>query len=255
MKIMQPILQSTIREYFRKSVILLVLLFAAGLIVGSWFIAPFTLGETSKIVRDVGLAAITLTSIIMALVLGSRLLYRDIKKKALYCLLTRPATTGEIVIGKFLGIAIILFYIECALHLILQFMLLLIEGAFSPALLVTLPYALLETYIILGVVFLFSSFSTPVMGTGMGIMCYLLGHAAFDIKAFATQPNAGISGTVAHILYFVIPNLEHFNIRMEIVHRMPLSFDRMLFSLCYGIAYVLVLIIASALLFRKRQYP
>jgi ABC-type transport system involved in multi-copper enzyme maturation permease subunit len=159
MKTIQPIIQSTIREYFRKSVILLLLLFATGLIICAWFIAPFTLGETSKIVRDVGLAAITLTSIIMAIVLGSRLLYRDIKKRALYCLLTRPVTTGEIVIGKLLGIAIILFFIECALHLMLQLMLLLIEGAFSPVLLAALPYAMLETYIILGIVFFFSSFS------------------------------------------------------------------------------------------------
>lgn len=255
MKKIKHLILITVRENLRGSIFLLFLFLAAGLIVSAWFVAPFTLGESSKIVRDIGLAAATLTGIVMAIVLGSRLLYRDLKKNAVYTLLTRPASAEQIVVGKFLGIAIILFFIECALHLILQFIVLFTEGSFDPPLLISLPYALLETYIVLGFVFLFSAFSTASMGIAAGIMCYVAGHAAFDIKSFAIEPGTGISGVLAHALYFLIPHLEHFNFRMQIVYGMPLHCPRMIFSLCYGIMYILMLTVASVLVFRKRQYP
>jgi ABC-type transport system involved in multi-copper enzyme maturation permease subunit len=233
---------------------MLFLVFAVGLILCTWFIAPFTLGESAKVVRDIALSAASLIGVIMAIIFGSRLLYQDVKKKAVYCLLTRPVTAGEIFTGKFLGVAILLFFIECGLYLIIELTLLFTEGVFSPLLLITFPFVLLEAYIILGFVFLFTSFSSPFMGTAMGIVAYVLGHTAFDIKAFAVQPNTGISGILAHMVYFVVPNLEHFNVKTEIVHNLPISSERMLFSLCYGIIYVLLLVILSTVLFKRRQY-
>jgi ABC-type transport system involved in multi-copper enzyme maturation permease subunit len=245
---------STIREYLRKSTIILFLVFASGLILCTWFITPFTLGESAKIVRDIALSATSFIGIIMAVVFGSRLLYRDVKRKAVYCLLTRPVTIGEIIAGKFLGLAILIFFIECGLYLIIELTLLFIEGVFSPELLLSFPLVLLESYIILGFVFLVTAFSSPFMGTAMGIASYMLGHTAFDIKTFAIQPNTGISGILAHIVYFVVPNLEHFNIRTELVHGLPLSSERIIFSFCYGIIYVLLLLILSIILFKRRQY-
>jgi ABC-type transport system involved in multi-copper enzyme maturation permease subunit len=228
--------------------------FALGMIVCAFFITPFTLGESSKIVQDIGLAAASLVGIVIAILVGSRLLYCDIKKKAVYSLITRPVTMKNIVIGKFLGISLLIFFVEVALHLILQFTVFFTQGSFCPRLLIALPFSLLEMYIILGYVFFFTSFSAPAMGTIMAIILYFVGHATSDIKSFAIPPNAGISGVLAHVFYFPIPNLEHLNLKMQIVHGMPLHMDYMAFALCYGIICAIILIFASVILFEKREF-
>lgn len=254
MKRIKAIVLMTVREHLRQPVILVFLVFASGITILAWFITPFSLGESPKIVRDIGLAAANITGIVLAILFGSQLFYRDIKKKAMYCTMTRPVSMTRIILGKFLGVAILILFIECMLHLILQLTILFTEGSFSPRLLIVLPFSLLEIYIVLGWVFLFTSFSSPGMGTIMAIIFYLMGHASLDIKSFAIQSGTGVLGILTHVLYFIIPNLEYLNLRLQIVFGLPVHADHLVFGIVYGITYMVLLISLSTVLFSKRDF-
>ena len=63
-----------------------------------------SLNEQARVVQDVGLASISLFSVIVAVFLGSSLLYKEIERKTLYVILPKPISRAEFLLGKYFGI-------------------------------------------------------------------------------------------------------------------------------------------------------
>src|SRR5690606_31306694 len=65
-----------------------------------------SLHQQRRVVHDVGLASISLFSVVIAIFLGSSLLYKEIERKTLYVILPKPIRRHEFLLGKYLGIAV-----------------------------------------------------------------------------------------------------------------------------------------------------
>jgi ABC-type transport system involved in multi-copper enzyme maturation permease subunit len=248
------ILENTFKECLRQKILLLLIVFAVLLIVVSVFLEPFALGEAPKILRDFGLAAASLFGVLATIIIGSALIHKDIEKKTIYTVLSKPVKRGEVILGKFLGLSALVLVLVSAMLLIHQLVIFFYEGAFDPILLVSLPFAIIEVMVLLGILLLFSSFSSSTMTSIMGVIFFVVGHAMPDLKLFADQSGVAVVKYIAYGFYYVLPNLENFNLRIELAYGLPLYADQILFSICYGVIYTIFLLYLTTLIFESREF-
>lgn len=97
---------NTFREAVRDRILLGVVGLASGVLLFSLALGELSLDQQRRVVEDVGLASISLFSVVVAIFLGSSLLYKEIERKTLYVILPRPIHRWEFLVGKHLGIAL-----------------------------------------------------------------------------------------------------------------------------------------------------
>lgn len=95
---------NTFREAVRDRVLYAVLGFACAVLFFTLALSELALHQQRRVVVDVGLASISLFSVIIAIFLGSSLLYKEIERKTLYVILPKPIRRSEFLLGKYFGI-------------------------------------------------------------------------------------------------------------------------------------------------------
>jgi Cu-processing system permease protein len=103
---MLAVASNTFREAVRDRVLHGVLGLALALLVFTLALAELSLDQEKRIVLDLGMASISLFSVIMAVFLGSSLLYKEIERKTLYVILPKPIRRHEFMLGKYFGIVL-----------------------------------------------------------------------------------------------------------------------------------------------------
>ena len=248
------IVENTFKESLRQRILMLLIIFSVLVIVVSIFIEPFALGESPKILRDFGLAATSFFGVLIVIIIGSTLIHKDIEKRTIYTVITKPVKRSEIIIGKFLGLLLLIAVLECSMALIHQLVIFIYEGSFDLPLLIALPFSLIESMVLLGILLVFSSFSSTTVSAIMGVIFFVVGHASPDLKLFADQVNVAILKYLAYGFYYILPNLENFNLRIDLVYKLPIHLDQLLFSICYGLIYTIFLLYVSIIVFEKREF-
>jgi ABC-type transport system involved in multi-copper enzyme maturation permease subunit len=150
---------NTFREAVRDRVLYGVLGFACAVLFFTLAIAELSVHEQARVVADVGLASISLFSVIVAMFLGSSLLYKEIERKTLYVILPKPVRRAEFLLGKYFGIFLTAF-VFVALMGALQLWITAVQAGAKGAL---VGGALLALAALLGVSLFFARDRTAVL--------------------------------------------------------------------------------------------
>jgi len=244
----------TFKEAKRDRILYLLFFFAALGIVASRVLAILTVGDRVKIIKDVGLASISLFGVLMAILIGTGLVYKEIDKKTIYTLLAKPLYRAEFILGKFLGLVLTLFVMTGAMALIFLAIVyahtLKIEGS----LLVAIAYIFLELVLITAVAILFSSFSTPILSSLFALAFYLIGHLSWGLELIIKKMRPGAGKALVRGLAMILPDLENFNFKTEVVHGLPIPPGIFLSSFLYGVCYTAFILGLAVLIFRRRDF-
>jgi ABC-type transport system involved in multi-copper enzyme maturation permease subunit len=150
---------NTYREAVRDRVLFGVLVLAAGVLGLTLALGELSLDQQMRVVTDLGLASISLFSVVVAIFLGSSLLYKEIERKTLYVILPKPIARFEFLLGKYFGIVA-----TCAVFIAimgsLQLLVAAIQAGASTAFVISVPLVLLLG---LGIGFAFSKDRTLVV--------------------------------------------------------------------------------------------
>jgi ABC-type transport system involved in multi-copper enzyme maturation permease subunit len=244
----------TFKEAKRDRVLYLLFFFAALGIVASRVLAVLTVGDRVKIIKDVGLGSISIFGILMAILIGTGLVYKEIDKKTIYTLLAKPLHRAEFILGKFLGLVLTLFVMTAAMTLIFLAIVyahtLKIEGG----LLVAVAYIFIELVLVTAVAVLFSSFSTPILSSLFALAFYLIGHLSWGLDLIIKKMEPGTGRALLRALFLVLPDLENFNFKTEVVHGLPIPPAIYLTSFLYGVCYTAFILGLAVLVFRRRDF-
>jgi ABC-type transport system involved in multi-copper enzyme maturation permease subunit len=244
----------TFKEAKRDRILYLLFFFAALGIVASRVLAILTVGDRVKIIKDVGLSSISLFGVLMAILIGTGLVYKEIDKKTIYTLLSKPLYRAEFILGKFLGLVLTLFVMTAAMTVIFLAIVyahtLKIEGG----LLVAVAYIFLELVLITAVAILFSSFSTPILSSLFALAFYLIGHLSWGLDLIIKKMQPGAGKALVRALGLVLPDLENFNFKTEVVHGLPIPPGIYLPAFLYGVCYTAFILGLAVLIFRRRDF-
>jgi len=244
----------TFKEAKRDRVLYLLFFFAALGIIVSRVLAILTVGDRVKIIKDVGLGSISIFGILMAILIGTGLVYKEIDKKTIFTLLAKPLHRAEFILGKFLGLVLTLFVMTAAMTLIFLAIVyahtLKIEGG----LLVAVAYIFIELVLITAVAVLFSSFSTPILSSLFALAFTLIGHLSWGLDLIIKKMEPGTGKALVRVLFLILPDLENFNFKTEVVHGLPIPPAIYLTSFLYGVCYTAFILGLAVLVFRRRDF-
>jgi ABC-type transport system involved in multi-copper enzyme maturation permease subunit len=102
------IARNAFREAVRDRVLYNLVLFVLLLIAGAIFLGELSAGQEAKIIVDLGLSAMLLFGAFIAIFVGVGLVYKEIERRTLYAILSKPIGRGQFLLGKYLGLCLTL---------------------------------------------------------------------------------------------------------------------------------------------------
>ena len=154
-------------------------------------LALLTVGDRVKIIKDVGLASISFFGALMAILIGTGLVYKEIEKRTIFTLLSKPIRRAEFLLGKFVGLVLTLLVMTGADEPDLPGPRLRPHPGRGPKLLAAVFFIFLELVLLTAVAILFSCFSTPILSSLFSLGFYLIGHFSWSLETLIKKMRPG----------------------------------------------------------------
>ncbi len=244
---------NTFREAIRDRILYLLLAFAVLMIGASRLLSLLTVGSEEKIVKDIGLAAIAIFGVATAIFVGVGLVFKEIEKRTVYTLVTKPIRRSQFILGKYLGLVMVL-AVNLAVMTLSFCLVLLARGWMDPAIARAVALIFVELMLVTAIAILFSSFSTPILSCLFTVTVYVIGHLSWGLLLLADRLQGDWSRAVCRSLYRILPNLELLDVKAMVVHGVPVPAAQVFFGAVYGLSYTAILLALAALAFRKRDF-
>ncbi|MGH9866849.1 MAG: ABC transporter permease [Candidatus Polarisedimenticolia bacterium] len=244
---------NTFREAIRDRILYLLLAFAILMIVSSRILSLLTVGAEEKIVKDVGLASLSLFGVATAIFVGVGLVFKEIEKRTVYTLISKPISRSQFILGKYLGLVMVL-AVNLSIMTAVFYLLLMLKGWMDLGITRAVLLIFVELALVTGIAILFSSFSTPILSSLFTVTCYVIGHLSWGLLLLADKVQGSFAKVLCGVLYRVLPNLELLNVRGQVVHGETVPWSRVWDGAVYGLGYTVVVLALAVLVFRRRDF-
>ena len=252
-----PIALNTFRESARDRVLYNLVLFVILLIIASVVMGRIAAGQEVKIIIDLGLSAMTIFGVLIAIFLGIGLVSKEIENGAIANILSKPVRRSEFILGKYFGLCLTLFVNSAVMAAAITLALLYAQGGGDAAQWRVWPAAwliFLELAIMTAVALLFSCFSSPALSALFALLIFLIGRWSPDLKLFAETSNSAATRAVSRALYHLLPNLANFNYINETAHGQAAPWPAVAGNTAYAVFYIAATLAAAALIFNRRNF-
>ncbi len=245
---------TSFREAVRDKILYLLLFFGLLLIATSRVISWLTVGAEIKIIIDIGLAGVSIFGVLVSIFIGISIVHKEIEHKTIYTIIPKPIHRYQFILGKFAGLAITLLLNVIVMSAMLQIAIFLKTWSWNFPVFRACVLILFELLVIVSIAILFSSFSTPILSFLLTLMLYLIGHISYNLIGLAQKAPGTLLPILLKVLYYVLPNLENFNLKTAAVHNLPVPPGFVWASIQYGLLYTAVVLLLSITIFQKRDF-
>jgi ABC-type transport system involved in multi-copper enzyme maturation permease subunit len=243
------------REVMRDR-IFLTIGFYAGLMVAAWRILPSISGTAqAKILTDFGAASASLLGVVVAIFVGTGLINKEIEKRTVFTIVTKPISSLEFILGKHLGLSAVLAILVAGMTAIYLSVLSLdrIEYQLFPLLLTSL-FLWLELCLITAAALLFGVFTSSILAILLTFLLYLIGHLSEGmVKLAGVTKNPGFQQMTDN-LYLILPDLSRLDLKNDAVYGVLPQPDVLLVNAGYAVIYTAALLIVTTVIFSRRQF-
>ena len=251
------IARNAFREAVRDRVLYNLVLFVLLLIAGAIFLGELSAGQETKIIIDLGLSAMLLFGVFIAIFVGVALVYKEIERRTLYAILSKPIGRGQFLLGKYLGLCLTLLVNVIVMGVGVSLALIYIRRGWDPLAAKIWPAILLiylELTIMTAVALLFSTFSSPALSALLTFFVFLIGHFSGDLKSLANTSSSGAARVLFRVLYYLLPNLTTYSVITPAAHGVAPDVQTILLAVAYAIVYATVLLAAATMIFSGRNF-
>ncbi|OLE51299.1 MAG: hypothetical protein AUG51_23725 [Acidobacteria bacterium 13_1_20CM_3_53_8] len=253
----RTIARNAFREALRDRVLYNLVLFVLLLTAGAILLGELSAAQESKIIVDLGLSASLLFGAFISIFVGVGLVYKEIERRTVYAIFSKPVGRGEFLVGKYLGLCLTLLVNIAVMGFGVSLALIYVKGGWDPLALRIWPAILLiymELMILTAVALLFSSFSSPALSALLTFFIFIIGHFSADLKTFAASLGTTSARVFFGALYYLLPNLANYSFIKPAAHGVVPDAQTLLASLAYAVAYIAVLLSAATLIFSRRNF-
>ncbi|MEY2494352.1 MAG: hypothetical protein QOJ45_844 [Verrucomicrobiota bacterium] len=274
---------NTFTELTRLKVFYVLLLFALVLIGSSIFMAKLTFQQEFQVMKDIALGAMSIFTSLLAVVATARLLPQDIDDRTIYAILAKPVLRIEYLLGRLLGVLLLLAISIIAMSALFFLVLAIREQAvlsetvrqmssapseqmadglrgirasvFSASLLPGIAIIYLKACLLASLTLFVSTFaSTTIFTTVVMAFVYFIGHLQEIAREYWLQTDSAgwMTKLFLALVALLFPDLQLFNLTDDIVagNAIPLALFAKTATL--GIFYTgFYLLLAWSVFFRK----
>jgi len=247
---------NTFREAVRDRVLYNLILFALLIVGASIIFGQVSIAINRIVLINLGLTAISLFGIVIAIFIGIGLVSKEMERRTLYTVLAaRPVRRWEFLTGKFLGLVMTL--VVNALLMSVGFFAALLYvsrglGRGDLQLVTAIYFILLEFVLITALALLFSTFSTPVFSSIFAFALFAIGTFAEDFRGIASMAE-GSSRWVMTAAAYLVPNFASLNVISQVAHDTPVEPQLILWNTVYVAVYTAAMLTTSVWIFGRRN--
>lgn len=246
---------TTYRELVRSKVLYAVFFFVAALILAASAFGSVTIGDQLLVIKDFGLFSISLCSIAFSTIAGATLLKKELERKTIYNILAKPVERWQFVLGKFLGITLTIGLTMLLMMGGLEVYLFLFQGQLDGSLWLALYFYFLEVLIICAASMFFSSIAVTPLLSGLFTFGFFSGQIGRVSTLFYSGRNSfGVAASICKWAYALLPHLSKLQVGNEIVFGQTPSLAYAGWCSLYAISYAGILLLLSALFFRRKEF-
>ncbi len=242
------------REARRNRVTVVVGVFALALLLSSTLVVAVTVSTFERVLTDMGLGAMSLTLALLAIFLSSGLLSREIERRTIFLMVSKPISRGTFLVGRLVGNMLTLTVLQASMTVVFFVLMAGYGYPITTAHLVAVVMLWFELWVLSGVGFLMSSFSSQMVSAFVTVSVYFAGHLAGDIYKLASKSESGFIQSVGRTAYYLLPDLERLNYRPHATYGVSTSLSELLPSAGYALAFTGVLVALAVLLFNRRDF-
>jgi ABC-type transport system involved in multi-copper enzyme maturation permease subunit len=198
---------------------------------------------------------VSLFGVVIAIFIGIGLVSKEMEKRTLYTVLSRPVRRWEFIVGKFLGLTGTLFVNTFFMAIGVFAALLYVSHKFQSSdawILVALFFIVLQFLILCSLTLLFSSFSSPLLSAVFAFSLFVIGSFAEDLRGFARMSH-GLTQWLATAAAYLVPNFSALNVIGQVAHEQPISAHLIAYNTAYALAYSAMAISGAVLIFERRN--
>jgi ABC-type transport system involved in multi-copper enzyme maturation permease subunit len=282
------IAKNTFRESIRDRVLYVIAFFAAVMMLASLALGWISIGDQLQVVQDFSLAVISFFGALMAVFIGAGLIHKEIDKRTIYTIISKPVSRWQFLLGKYLGLLGVL---GLALAGMLAASLLFVAyaawtaqnppaadwtarvewGWYSAA----AAMLFFETMVVVSLAMLFGGVTSPILSAIFTFTAYLLGQVSASVNYMFTSfiPSeksvAAITGEMltdfasrayfflkpfSLLVYYALPDLGHFQLRNQVVLGPAPTPAQLLYGAAYGVGYSAAVLILAMVLFDRKRF-
>ena len=251
MRKIKVIAMTTFRELIREKFFLVIVFGAVFMIALSLLLGQLSFDESQKILADIGLTAVQISSLGLALFTGSYMLSREIEKQTCLLMLSRPISRNEFLLGKFGGIVILISALNVTLPLALLALLNRWDLAQHMAQVVLSIW--LEALVILSLVFMFSVVLRPVLAVMVGVVIFLSGSWLEDMAYFAKRSKDTFFQAASEVAKWILPNFYRFNWKNYFFLEKGVASAEVGQMVLHYVPWISIFLVIAIILFRRKD--
>jgi ABC-type transport system involved in multi-copper enzyme maturation permease subunit len=241
------------REVIRDKILYNLLFFSLIMISSAGLLSTLTAGERTKIIIDIGLAGMNIFGVLISIFLGISLVNKEIDKRTIYTILSKPIRRSEFLLGKYVGLSMTLLVNMIIMAAVFLATLWFMGEKFSSEVFIPIGMIYLELMVMVAVSLFFSTFTTTTLSAIFTIAIYVIGHLSGDLIGLAKKGSTSTQWLL-RMIYYILPNLENFNFKGYASHLIPIPESMIFFGMLYGLLYIFLLLGASVAIFQYREF-
>ncbi len=245
---------NTLRDAIRSKVLYVLLFFALVMIATSATLATLSYVERERILQDVGLGAIRFFGAAIAIFVGVGLVHREVDRRTIYTILSKPVSRSAFLAGKYLGLVATLWLVLAVMSLCFAAASLVAGAPLDAGHAIALGLTALELAVVVSFSTLFSSFATPFLAGCYSLGLYMIGHLTRDLRAIGVASKSPLAQDLTAWLHRVLPDLEAFNRTIEAVHGLPIPPSEVVWSVVLGVSWCLGFLLVAVMTFERRDF-
>lgn len=230
-------------------------------------VAVFSMRQVLALATSYSLSTIGLMGLLLTLYLAMGLLARDLEQGQIHTVCSLPISRSIYLLGKFLGLAILILMAVAILGFFSAAALFLLERFYPPekAFVWTAFFTGLWfqywVFLILGAItLLFSTVATSnFLPLALSVGIYFGSYSTEAVRYFV-QSGAGkerldpAMRVIGQAVYWILPDFSAFDLKSQIVYGLALNAKALLLTQLYGLAYLGVLLVMATWAFSRREF-
>ena len=253
MRAVVAIARNTFREAVRDRVLYLFLGFAVALLLSSKLFGLLTVGDEGKIIKDLGLAGIQFFSMLIAVMMSVLLISRDVDNRTVFNILAKPVRRWQFLLGKYLGLLATVAINVALMAVVLVVLVAVYYGEIELRLLFAASMTMLEMALLTAFATLFSVLTRPILGSVFTLSVFFIGHVTEDIWLITKHLTVGFTRPLIAAVYYLLPNLDRFNFKTEVVHGLHIPPSAVHWAVAYGLCYTALVLMLACVRFSRKD--
>jgi ABC-type transport system involved in multi-copper enzyme maturation permease subunit len=247
--------RNAFREAVRDRILYNLVLFVLLISISAIFLSELSAGQEARVIVNLGLATILIFGAFVAIFVGVSLVWKEIEKRTVYSIFSKPVGRGEFIIGKYLGLCLTLLVNVAIMGAGVSVALLFVHGTqFAIAIWPAILLIYFELTILTAIAIMFSSFSTPALSALLTFFVFITGHFSASLRDLAEYMGSRGARALFEAIYYLLPNFSHFSFATETANGITAPAPMVGGAVLYAVVYDIIVLTITAYVFSRRNF-